>query len=227
MMDRLKQQMAEIDIPETLQERTLRGVKQAKVEMNGGRSIFKNRLIAVALAVSILIPTGAFATQTMLVDDLYGSFENLKKHVSKAKMEGYLLLDAKLNQAKGDMSGEEFKQFKEMLTVITNAKLNFGDRNGNIDFTQVPQQEFDEIRQAMFEIEPYFDKLNDLPSSKELLTETEYATYIDTLMTYETIMAKSGLTSLRDEEAIPEELRDDYREMRAFLDYVNDKQMGE
>ena len=55
----------------------------------------------------------------------------------------------------------------------------------------------------MHEIQPFFDQLNELPSSKEVLTAEEYEQYIQALMTYETIMAQTGVSSVPDIDVIP------------------------
>lgn len=222
----LKQELNNIEIPNELHERSKNGVRNAKAEMEGKiKRYVRKRIISVAIAVSLVTPTGAFAYQAFLADDLYGSFENLQKHVATATMEGYLLLDAKLTQAKGDLGKEEFADFKELLNVIANAKLDYGNRHGHIDYSQMPSEQLTIIEDVLFEIQPYFDKLNGQESSKKVLTDSEYEEYIRALMTHEQIMAQSGITNSTDIDKIPIQLQEEFTEAQEFLMYVNDKQL--
>lgn len=226
MNNHLKQELTKIEIPVKLHERSKLGVNKAKYEMSGKLKRFvKNRLATAVIAAFLLIPTGAFAYQALLADDLYGSFDNLKKYAKHVTMETYLLFDAKLTQAKGDLGNEEFAQFKELLNILSNAKLEYGDKNGNIDYSQVPAEEVEKIKGVMFEIQPYFDKLNDLPSSKEVLSTEEYEHYIQALMDYETTMAQLGVSSVPEVNSIPLGLRGEFMEAQEYLDYVNEEQM--
>ena len=226
MDNRLKQELSKIEIPAEIHERSKLGINKAKSEMGGKLNRFvKKRLAIAVISACLLIPTGAFAYQALLADDLYGSFDNLKKHVASITMESYLLFDAKLNQAKGDLGKEEFKQFKDLLNVFTTAKLEYGDKNGNIDYSQVPTEPLEEIKAALYEVQPYFDKLNELPSSKEVLTAEEYEQYIQALMTYETTMAQLGVSSEPEIDKIPAESQEEFIQAQEFLDYVNEKQI--
>lgn len=227
-MNNLKHELANIEIPKELHEISRIGVKRAKGEMEGKiKKYVRKRLATCALAVAIIVPTSAFAYQTFLPDEFYGSFENLKKHIGSATMEGYMLLDAKFAQAKGDMKPDEYAHFKELAKVITSSKLEYGNHYGYIDYSQIPVAQLDEIKNTMFEIQPYFDKLNDQPSSKEVLTASQYEEYINALITYEQIMAQSEIKDSSEIEKIPVELQGEFTKAQALLMYVNNKQLGE
>lgn len=227
MENHFKKDLEKIEIPFQLHERSKRGIQEAKSEMGGTVKRFVKRRIAITImAACLMVPTGAFAYQSLLADDLYGSFDNVKKHIANITMKSYLLFDAKLSQAKGELGKEQFEQFKEILHVITNAKLELGDKNGNIDYSQVSEEKLLEIKAAIYEIQPYFDRLNDQPSSKEILTADEYEQYIQALLTYETAMAQVGVSSPPKVDMIPADLQEEFIKAKAVLDYVNDKQMG-
>ncbi|MFJ7667560.1 DUF3600 domain-containing protein [Lysinibacillus sp. NPDC097195] len=226
MHNHLKHELSKIEIPVEVRERSLVGIKKAKSERGGKLNRFVKKRMAIAvISATLMIPTGVFAYQALLADDLYGSFDNLQKHIASVTMEGYLLFNAKLDQAKGDLGKEEFKQFKELLKVFTSIKLEYGDKNGNIDFSQLPAEPLEQIKGAMSEVQPYFDKLNGLPSSKEVLTAEEYEQYMQALMIYETTMVKIGLPYVRENDAIPLELQQEFTEAQDFLEYVNDRQV--
>ena len=226
MDNNLKQELSKIELPIEIHERSKLGINKAKSEMGGKLKRFTKKRLAIAvMSACLMLPTGAFAYQALLADDLYGSFDNLKKHAVNLTMEGYLLFNAKLDQAKGDLGKDEFKQFKDLLSVFTSAKLDYGDKNGNIDYSQVPAEPFEEIKAAMYEIQPYFDKLNGLPSSKEVLTAEEYEQYIQALIIYETTMAQLGVSSPPEVTEIPIESQEAFSEAQEYLNYVNEKQI--
>ncbi|KAA0546724.1 DUF3600 domain-containing protein [Bacillus sp. BGMRC 2118] len=192
---------------------------------NCNKRPFKHKLVTAALVATLVIPTSAFAYQTYIADDYYGSFDNMKKHFAHVTMESFLLLDAKLTQAKGDLGRDGYAEFKDLLSVITEAKLTYGDRYGNIDYDTIPLEKEEELRTTLTEIQPYFDTLNGNPSSKEILTSEEYNTYIEALMTYEKIVVQSGLNpSVRVKvEDVKEELQVPFQDARDFMEYVNNK----
>ncbi|MEH7392877.1 DUF3600 domain-containing protein [Bacillus sp. JJ1503] len=198
----------------------------SNIETANGK--LRKRLAAGILAATLLIPTGVFASQSFLADDIYGSFENLKKHIFKATMDGYMLLSAKLSQAKGELNTEEYKEFKELLNVVTSSKLQYGDPYGNIDYSQIPSEELVQIKQALMGVQPFFDKLNGLKSSKEILSSEEYTAYIEALMTYEEVLVKSNIDPSEgpiDIEMIPSDLQAEFIKAKDFMSYVDKKQV--
>lgn len=227
MENQFKQEVAKIEIPAELHKRSKLGIHKAKAEMGGRVTRFvKKRVAIAAISACLLIPTGAFAYQALLADDLYGSFDHLKRHVASATMESYLLVDAKLNQAKGELGQEQYDQFKKLLNVFIDAKLEFGDKNGNVDYSQVPAEQIEEIKAAMYDIQPYFDTLNGLPSSKKVLTAEEYEQYIQALMTYESTMAQIGISTPPEIDRIPADLQKPFTEAQEYLIFVNEKQIN-
>ncbi|QOY38145.1 DUF3600 domain-containing protein [Anaerobacillus isosaccharinicus] len=198
----LKEKSKQITAPQELKQKVMN-----KIENIGVVSKMKKRVVAGFIAVALIIPTGAIAYQAYLADDLYGSFENLKKHVTSGTVDSYMLFNAKLAQAKGELGQEEYEQFKELLKVITSSKLKYGDTYGNIDYDTIPQDKVQEIKNAMMVVQPYFDKLNGAESSKVILPPQEYDLYIEALMTYEKILVKSGINPSNrflDEDIKPE-----------------------
>ncbi|OAT80033.1 anti-sigma factor [Bacillus sp. MKU004] len=225
-MNPIKQEINKIAIPSRLHEHSVRGVERAKRERKGsGRSWIKKPLLSAVLAAALIVPTSAFAYQTLLADDLYGSFQEVKKHFLGATMEGYLLLDAKLSQAQGELGKEDYEEFKELLSVVISAKVDYGDSNGNIDYSLVPKRRLEELRSVYVDIQPYFDQLNGQRSSKEVLSPDEYEEYIDALMMYEQIMVQTGTKDPDQVEKIPGHLQEEFEKARNLLWEVNEKQM--
>lgn len=196
-----------------------------KIQTSQRVSMLKKRLIAGFIAVCLIIPTSAFAYQVYLADDIYGSFENIKKHISSATMEGYMIFNAKLLQAKGELGKEDYDQFREQLKVLTNSKVEYGDQYGNIDYDLVPHEIVTDIKNAMMEIQPFFDKLNDQESSIEVLSAEEYELYIEALMTYEKILVQSRINPSNgvDTNEIQPELLKEFITAKGIMKDVNER----
>ncbi|WP_042349942.1 DUF3600 domain-containing protein [Bacillus massiliigorillae] len=187
----------------------------------------KKRLLTGAFVTMLLIPTGgALAYQSSLADELYGSFENIKKHVASFTMESFLKLNGKLANAKGELGDEEYKEFTNHLKVFTSSKLEYGDKYGNIDYDQIPAKKAKELKQTLMILQPFFDRLNNQPSTKDILTPTEYDQYISAQMTYEKIKVKSEVNPNERHviEDIKESLRLEFLKAEAIIDAVNEKQ---
>lgn len=183
----------------------------------------RKRMVTGILAALLLVPTGVFASQTFLADELYRSFENLKRHIASATMEGFLRLEAKLAQAKGELGAKEYDEFTTLAKKVSDAKLEYADQYGSINYDALPIEKEAELVKVYMEIQPYFDRLNGLDSSKGLLTSVEYKHYIDSLMTHEEILAKSGINPdhyVKLNE-IPADLQAEFQEAREFMEYVN------
>ncbi|HDX9577116.1 TPA: DUF3600 domain-containing protein [Bacillus pseudomycoides] len=196
-------------------------MNQMKVK-RGGKSM-KKRLITGVLAATLLIPTSAFAYESLLADGVYGSFENVKKHFTNATLQGYMHVNAKLSQAKGEMREKEYKEFTILLKGLLDAKMKYGDANGNIDYDQLSQEKQEEMMKAYTVIQPYFDKLNGEKSSKEVLTPEEFKQYIHASMTYEKIQAKMKSSEPITVDMVPEEYKVEFQEADQFMNYVSEK----
>lgn len=88
------------------------------------------------------------------------------------------------------------------------------------------EEKLKEVKAAIYEIQPYFDKLNNQPSSKEILTPEEYEQYIQALLTFETVMAQLGVSSPPKVEMVPADAQEEFLKARAVLDYVNENKWG-
>ncbi|MFN3366729.1 MAG: DUF3600 domain-containing protein, partial [Exiguobacterium mexicanum] len=152
-------------------------------------------------------------------DDLYTSFDELKVHVVSATMEKYLLLDAKLKQAKGTLNASEYEAFKTELRIFTDTRMTYGDANGNVDYKAIPVEERTNVKRALTELQPYFDTLNKQTSTKELLTAEEYDAYIEAIMAMESIRARGG----ESVETMPESLRTEYDQALSVIQAVEAK----
>jgi hypothetical protein len=182
----------------------------------------KKRAAALLIALFI-IPTSALAYQSILADGVYGSFENVKKHIATATFEGYMMFDAKLSQAKGELGEKDYEAFRHSINILTDAKLEYGDKYGNINFELMTKKEKEKIRNTSFVLQPYFDRLNGDVSSKELLSPYEYSLFIDALITYETILSKAEINTSDgpvEIESLPAELQDQFAMASNMIQHV-------
>ncbi|MBE5093359.1 DUF3600 domain-containing protein [Bacillus thuringiensis] len=194
-----------------------------QIKMKHGRSKRKKRLIAGVLAAALLIPTTGFAYQSIMADGIYGSFENLKKHAGTMTLEAYMRFSAKLSEAKDEMGTKEYEEFTKELKKLTNAKLTYGDSNGNIDYDQLLPAKKEELKKVVMELHPYFDKLNGHKSSKEVLTPEEYEQYMEALMSYQTVLVKTKSSGGITIEEVPEVYKERFIKAEQFMEYVNEK----
>ncbi|MEC3332869.1 DUF3600 domain-containing protein [Bacillus cereus] len=194
-----------------------------QIKMKHGRSKRKKRLIAGVLAAALLIPTTGFAYQSIMADGIYGSFENLKKHAGTMTLEAYMRFSAKLSEAKDEMGTKEYEEFIKELKKLTNAKLTYGDSNGNIDYDQLLPAKKEELKKVVMELHPYFDKLNGHKSSKEVLTPEEYEQYMEALMSYQTVLVKTKSSGGITIEEVPEAYKERFIKAEQFMEYVNEK----
>ncbi|GAE33996.1 DUF3600 domain-containing protein [Halalkalibacter akibai] len=221
MEKRLRQalQEQEVDPSPSLKGKVLNQIRQKQKKS-------KTAIIAGIILAFFIFPASAFAYQTFLADELYGSFDSLKNRFAGVTMETYFIINAKLSQAKGELNSEEYAIFKEQLKVITSSKVEWGDSYGNIDYDSIPGEDAKTIKEALIELQPFFDRLNGLKSSKEVLTEEEYLKYIEALMTYEKILVQSGINpSVRFEvEEVLPSLQEDLIAAQQFMQEVDERQ---
>ncbi|KPU52675.1 DUF3600 domain-containing protein [Bacillus wiedmannii] len=194
-----------------------------QIKMKSGGSKRKKRLIAGVLVAAFLIPTTGFAYQSIMADGIYGSFENVKKHAGAMTLEAYMRFNAKLSEAKGEMGAKEYEEFTKELKKLTNAKLAYGDSNGNIDYDQLSPGKREEMKTLSMRLQPYFDRLNGHKSSKEVLTQEEFDRYVEALMTYEIVQVKTKSTGGMKVEEVPEAYKERFINVEQFMEYVDEK----
>ncbi|MED2914839.1 DUF3600 domain-containing protein [Bacillus sp. AR8-1] len=215
----IREEAKGIVAPPELKEKVI-----VQIKMNRGGSKVKKRFIAGVLAAAFLIPTTGFAYQSIMADGIYGSFENLKKHAGAMTLETYMRFNAKLSEAKDEMSSKEYEEFTKELKKLTNAKLAYGDSNGNIDYDQLSPAKKEELKKVVMELHPYFDKLNGHKSSKEVLTQEEFDhRYMEALMTHEIVRVKTKSTGAIKIEEVPEAYKERFIKAEQFMEYVDEK----
>jgi hypothetical protein len=182
-------------------------------------------LLAIMAAVFIVIPTAAF-TGGLEAEDIYGSFDKLKMKAANITMNQFLLFNAKLSVAKSELSLKEYGEFKENVKRFGAAKMEYGNENGDIDYTALSIEKKAELKEVYIELQPYFDQLNGEKMTHEVLTSEEFDRYVEAEMTLETIRSKTGLQVL-DEYNVPAEYKAEYEEAMDLLMKADEKRQAE
>ncbi|MBR3063940.1 MAG: DUF3600 domain-containing protein, partial [Exiguobacterium sp.] len=105
-------------------------------------------------------------------------------------------------------------------SVFTDTRIAYGNANGNVDYEAIPKAERLEVKQALSDLQPYFDQLSDQPAARDVLTADEYDAYIEALMREESIRVRAG----EYVEDMPDDLRQSYEETLAIIREVDRKQ---
>lgn len=122
-----------------------------------GRSPMKKRLLAGIAAVAILIPSAVFAS-SYLVDDLFGSVENIEK--IGGTQEDYQEIERFLQTAKGKLTEAEFKEYMELTKQLMQLKLKMTDKNGVRHEEKLTKEEQQQWSQLSSKLAPFFEKIN-------------------------------------------------------------------
>ncbi|KGP77819.1 MULTISPECIES: DUF3600 domain-containing protein [unclassified Paenibacillus] len=134
----------------------------------------KKWLVTMLLAAVLIIPTGAYAGYTFLVDGMYGSQENIS--AVGGTSEDYMRLEAKLQTAKAHLSSEEFNQFMGLMKQMGQMALKYADQQGELHPEQWSVTEQMEFNRLTAELEPFFEKLEaaSVDSPKQPLAQEQF-----------------------------------------------------
>lgn len=186
---------------------------------------WKKPMLIGALACAIVLPTAAWAGPS-LADEVYGSYEVVKKKAITFTLQQYTAFGMKLAGAQGSL-GKDFSQFIKLVKQITAAKVEYGDSTGNIDYDKLTKEQYDNLYKVHYEIQPFFDRLNKLPSSKEILTKAEYTTFINALLVYQSLLVQAGIDPSKgrvNADQLPVELREEFASAQKVIRDVGDRQ---
>lgn len=178
-------------------------------------------LLAFIAALFIAVPTAAF-TGGLEAEDIYGSFDKLKMKAANITMNQFLLFNAKLSVVKSELSFKEYGEFKEVVKTFGEAKMEYGNENGDIDYTALSEKKRAELKAVIIELQPYFDRLNGEKLTQEVLTADEFDRYVEAEMTLETIRSKTGLQMI-DEYNVPAKYKEKYEEAMGIVMQTNEK----
>ena len=181
--------------------------------------------LAIMAAVFIAVPAAAF-TGGLEAEDIYGSFDKLKMKAANITMNQFLLFNAKLSVAKSELSLKEYGEFKDAVKRFGAAKMEYGNENGDIDYTALSTEKKAELKEVFIQLQPYFDQLNGEKMTHEVLNPEEFDRYIEAEMTLETIRSQTGLQML-DEHNVPTEYKAEYEEAMDIVMKANDKRQSE
>jgi hypothetical protein len=185
-------------------------IRQFHAPAKRKHSSIKRIGIAVLIAAFVLTIT-AFSSPS-LADRIYGSYDIVKKKIVTLSLQQYQKVAFKFMGAK-EVLGTDYPAFEKLAKQLAAAKINYSDAYQNIDYDALPVEKRAEFKQLLAEIQPYFDRLNQNPTLRNVLTIEEYDTYIEAVMKRESMMAKGKVNpsdgSVKAED-LPLEYREDY-----------------
>lgn len=165
-----KEETKEWNAPTELKEKILNQVVPIQ-----GRRRMKKWVVACILAATLLIPTGAYAGYSYITDSIYGSPENVAKIGVTQKQ--YNELEAKLQTAKQNLSGEEFTKLMSLLKEWGPLNMKMTVANGDLDFERLSAEEQENYKKLTAQLEPVFSKLNEVQPTKREVKPLDNAAF--------------------------------------------------
>lgn len=156
----LQEEASKISAPPELKEQIL----NQTVTRIGGRRRMKKWVVASVLAATLLIPTGAYAAYHYLADTMYGSQETAA--TLGVTQQQYDRLEAKLQSAKQSFNEVEFAKLMSLLKELGDYNLQMVDHDGVFHLEKLDTKEQNEYKILQRELEPYFEKLNEMGAPK-------------------------------------------------------------
>jgi hypothetical protein len=209
--------------PAALDRAVNKSINQSLVPSKKRHLAIKRTGYVVLLVVFCLTIT-AFSSPS-LADRIYGSYDIVKKKVVTLSLQQYQQVGFKFMGAKKKL-GIDYPAFEQLSKQLVAAKINDSDANQNIDYDSLPSAKRAELKQLLADIQPYFDRLNNQPAAKSVLTAVEYDTYIEALMKRESMMAKGNVNPSAGpvkNEDLPLEYRESYEKSLQLIQALEKK----
>ncbi|KEO82840.1 DUF3600 domain-containing protein [Tumebacillus flagellatus] len=212
--------------PPELKERVRQSYELHLQQQSKERSPMKKKLLTAVAAVCLLVPSVGYAADSgWLGDDIYGSFQQAKKSFVGMTKATYVGFGLKLSGAKEELGEERYDHFVDIRKHFVRFMTEHGDRYGHIDVDKLSAEDRATLKQIYADMTPDDDFLNHNAQTKDVLTAAEYDQYLEAQMTYQTVMARTGVEYDRDilADQLPADLKDRFLEAKEILDTVNQK----
>ncbi|ETT77217.1 hypothetical protein C173_05236 [Paenibacillus sp. FSL R7-277] len=172
----LQEEARNIKAPPELKEKILNQI----ITVQGGRRMKRKWLVAVVLAATLIIPTGAFAGYHYLADGVYGSREAAATiGVTQQKYEEF---ETKLQSMKHVFSEKEMTSAMLLLKELGSYNLLATDAAGVFHLEQLDPEEQKAYKKLQTELEPYFNKLNEMEVPKARASDVDRVAFWDNLL---------------------------------------------
>ncbi|WP_164821611.1 DUF3600 domain-containing protein [Paenibacillus koleovorans] len=171
------------------------------------------RNAAVLLLGTIIALVSAAFASPEFADRIYGSFEHVQKKFKTVTIQQYQQVAFKFMGAKRQL-GDDYPAFEKLAKQLVAIKIEYANEQQQIDYDALPPEKRAEAKRVISRIQPLFDRLNDDVISSEVFTPEEYDAYIESLLVYETMVARAGVDPSKGPygiEAIPEAFREEYK----------------
>ncbi|WP_379154865.1 DUF3600 domain-containing protein [Paenibacillus sp. sgz5001063] len=158
--------------PPELKGKILNGISPGQ----GGRRM-KKWLIATIIAASLIIPTGVYAGYSYLADSMYGSQDHFIQ--MGGTLEQYDRIEAKLQQAKQNLSEEDFRAMTSLLHEIGGLNLQIADAAGKLHPEKLSAADQDRFNKLVAELEPYYSKLENTGAPRQSVEQLDFGTFLE------------------------------------------------
>jgi hypothetical protein len=210
-------------IPPKAMDTKIRSAFRVQHVQKLGKSVWSKKMIISLLAACLIIgPSTVFAFAS-LADEIYGSFDNLKKQVISVSLQEYSAFGMKLSGAKSQLGDEKYAEFIKQVKKLTAIRVTYG-KSFLVDDTLLTVEKRKEYKQVLAELQPYFDQLNGDRSSRDVLSIDEYDAYLEALIVYERIASRiDSSNGMVHPDKVPEAMKADYTRANEVMKQVRDK----
>ncbi|NMO94254.1 DUF3600 domain-containing protein [Paenibacillus lemnae] len=207
-----------LDVPAELDTKVAKGLRRQR---SRGRRVVRKfqRVVFIALLSACAVTATAAAASPEFADRIYGSFEEIKKNVATMTIQQYQKVGMKFAGAQKTL-GEDYPVFEKLSKQMVAYKVEYANKHWQVDFSVLPPDTYAALKQLYGDIQPYFDRLNDLPAARDVLTPEEYEIYISAQVQRETIMSKAGVNPSDGPvqlKQLPKELRSEYKKAKSTI----------
>ncbi|QYR22405.1 DUF3600 domain-containing protein [Paenibacillus sp. sptzw28] len=180
----------------------------------------RHKKLLTALLVTGVLVLAAAVPATLHADRIYGSFESIKKKATYVTKTEYMNLSAKF-AGWDDQLGDEYPKLEKLMKRVIAIVIENGD-NGILDPNTLNSKLRKEYKQILMDMQPYFDKLNKEPISRNYLNEQEYDSFIEANLSFQSVLAKLGVKngSTIDETKLSNDMAKQLREAREQMRYA-------
>jgi hypothetical protein len=187
------------------------------------KSVWTKKMMISLLAACLIIGPSTVYAFASLADDIYGSFDTLKKQVISVSLQEYSAFGMKLSGAKDQLGEEKYAKFITQVKKLTAFRVTYG-KSFMVDDTLLTVEKRKEYKQVLAELQPYFDQLNGDRSSRDVLSGDEYDAYLEALIVYERIASRMGSSrGMVNPDKVPEAMKADYNQANEVMKLVRDK----
>lgn len=157
------------------------------------KSASKTKVLLSVAIIALTIPLFAFIKQYFYADQIYGSYAQIEAANMPMSMEDYNRVDKKIGHALETLSAKDGVLFIAGISAVIQFKQQYGNEYGEINHFNLTTEQYNQYYNIISTVQPYFDILNGLNSSKQTLNDEEFKQYIEATILNGSITAASNV----------------------------------